>query len=435
MSHSVPELKSELLHSLGAGHPFNESSKTKNPNLKSYGTVEVFEIEKPKLNYQYLLIDEKGIIHDKIIPENEDPITLRSLPLVRLTTTFTVECERVNAPGSRDLLRKVTIKTRLNTHVHVSVQKCTVEYAARAKVSLDGVQNEANYQLIDNEGLVLSPILAGNETGQIELETYPLYESTDLNIRVTQTKTGRTAFLNQSPFVRVRPKLDLHVYADKTNVTLGDSFNVIVENTQRGVSYQVHYSKINEAPVQDLNLNLSCSEIIEGTGGDIQILSKPFCDGTLVVYALKEDFYRERLDESIDVQITPPTTARVRAISEWIPSNTTAIIGVSPIIENMEYRLVNDDTGEVVCAVKNNAAKEIGQGRVGIDFMIYKTIDDEIELESQSLTEDTNFSVQVVNMNTGLHSVLLQKAFIQVGGDKLNKPAALRKGIVHYAKQ
>ena len=430
----MKKTKRHLLQSIGAGFPF-KSLRAGKDNVKAYKEVEVFTISSPKAGYTYFLIDgDTRELHDKQ-PGGGAVLELRSFPLVKLTTTLCIEEEKDDCPGNRELCRKVTIKTKLNSHVQVSVAKSTIAYGQRALVRLQGVQKEALYQLVDNEGLVLSPMLTGDNEGTLEIETYSLYDSTDINVQVKEPVSGQTTFLNQSPFIRVGPHLKLNVSANESSVTLGKSFILSIEQSQIGVTYQAVYERIDDVLIQDLHLDLMCSEKVQGNGGLLPITCKPSYTGSIAVYAQWRDFLNEKLTQRVQMKVTPPTDAQVRAVSEWIPYNTAAVIGVSPIIENMEYRLLDIHSGRVLDTIKNIPAKEIGEGRVEIDFMVYKFIDDEIELKTPPLTENSEFCVEISNIRTGMKDVLKQKVYIQVGGESAGQQIPLHQGAVSYAKR
>src|SRR5271166_5361265 len=181
-------------------------------------------------------------------------LTLKSGASLFEDTAIKIKARRKTSghDSSVFLNTRLTIKVRPDATVGVSVDFPIVDYKGTPKFTLTRFQASATYELYQRE---ISPseyfgdeirVQSRELSGFVKVATFAggtitsgnLTEDTIFIVTATKIK-GETPQLDRSVAVFVRPSPDPEVRAERTPISTGTSGMVLVNNTQKGVEYQL----------------------------------------------------------------------------------------------------------------------------------------------------------------------------------------------------
>ncbi len=433
--YEIRKTKGDLLKSLNAAYPLSSVKSLSDNEIIPYGQRYTYRIDKANEGIRYYLVNEMDDLTLDSKVGMDETLELHTPLLKKLVNKFKVLSEDRNNKDKREVIKKFIVNTELNTRATLYVNKATVPYGEKATLTIKGTQESAIYQLFDDEGLVLSPKYRADNSEKLKMSTYALYENTHLNVKMDYLENNESNYIIQRPMIRVQPRLDMDISADKTLLQKGDRLTIKIENTQDIASYQVYYEFIEGVKLDVPRISHACSEMVQGNNKTIEIHCYPEFNARLAIIVMKEGFKEEIIHERININLCPPNTAYVRVISDWIPVNHIAVIGVSPVISGLKYQLFNENSQEVVAEINYLDPKGVGEGEIEKDFIIYQEMDDEIELKSQPLSQNTNFHVVAINPKTQARSIMKQRVRVLVGKSENVSSIPLREGIAKYVKR
>ena len=170
-------------------------------------------------------------------------------------TVIKIEARRQTADQDMSVFldARLSVKVRPDPAVNVSVDLPIFDYKGTPKFTLSQFQTSAAYELYQR-AVTPSEYVGGvvrvqsrELSGYVKVGAFTggtitsgnLTEDTIFIVTATKIENGETLQLNQCVAVLVRPSPDPEVRAERSPISKGTSGMVLVNNTQKGVEYQL----------------------------------------------------------------------------------------------------------------------------------------------------------------------------------------------------